>query len=236
MLLNPSRKLPIFLNKLMISSEIIYTTINQKLPIFQFSELSKMLIADFIKATNASSSAGVSSSADVSLSADPVEIKSCLIPLGFERGSNKVNELLEAIVESKNLSIFKTSLIQHFIQFHWNQHKPLITIYTMLLFCNLVSLLLLIHYKFETIAGLILFAIINFLLITWEIFQMIGTGFNYFKESLNNIDIFRSFLTIVWVILGCSGIEWLPLTWIVGVINLIRGVTGFVVFDGTSNF
>ena len=76
LLLNPSKKLTISLNNLVISSEIIHTTIHRRLPIIQFSESSTIGISDFINTGKW-------------LLADSAKIKSFLMPLGFGTGSKK---------------------------------------------------------------------------------------------------------------------------------------------------
>ena len=62
---------------------------------------------------------------------------------------------------------------------------------------------------------------------------MITNPKKYFQEYWNYLDILRNVATIPWIILELYGLSSLYFTWFVALINLLRGITVFQLFDGT---
>ena len=62
---------------------------------------------------------------------------------------------------------------------------------------------------------------------------MITDAKEYFEDYWNYLDIVRNLSSVAWIVLGLCGVSSLYFTWSVALINLLRGITVFRLFDGT---
>ena len=62
---------------------------------------------------------------------------------------------------------------------------------------------------------------------------MITDPKKYFQDYWNWLDVVRNVVSVAWVVLGMCGLTSLYFTWCVALINLLRGITAFHLFDGT---
>ena len=98
---------------------------------------------------------------------------------------------------------------------------------------NIKFLLLLIGLNTFDLYYLLPFLLVNALLFAWEVIQMLTDAQGYFQDSWNYLDILRNVASMVWVALGVCGLTSLYFTWFVALINLLRGISVFRLFDGT---
>ena len=63
--------------------------------------------------------------------------------------------------------------------------------------------------------------------------QFIELGLEYIKDSWNIVDVLRTIVTISWIIFKLLGDPYQILVWILIILNVIRGITGFKAFDKT---
>ena len=63
--------------------------------------------------------------------------------------------------------------------------------------------------------------------------QFIELGLEYIKDSWNIVDVLRIIVTVSWMIFKLLGDPYQILVWILIMLNIIRGLTGFKAFDNT---
>ena len=236
---NSSRLLPSLLNKIFITSENMFAKMDDEdLPLYHYSSAYMPELKDF-------SNNFITGEIDEI----PVVTRYTAIPIENSMGSEKSLILLKSILECNNTGIFTTPLIQLFIQLQWDSLKPWILFYSFMLFANIILFALLLAYDVTNLYILVPFIIVNLILVSWEIVQINRSGLEYFQDLWNIIDISRIFFTVFWIIVNViddnqASLDPLSpwyvwhkrLTWIVAVIILIRGLTGFRLFDGTRYY
>ncbi|OMJ65127.1 hypothetical protein SteCoe_39165 [Stentor coeruleus] len=167
---------------------------------------------------------------------DPVPLlfKRAPFRLPFEVGSTSSLELLSAIIECKNKDIYRTELIQFFIEHKWDQIKFWTYLYTSLLWSNIIVL----SYVISSRSHMFIYLsfLINAILIGWEAIQLSTMGRQYFQNIMNIIDFIRCFTTILFGIFLLNDFEHSIITWIMIVLNIIRGITGFRAFGNTRYY
>lgn len=177
---------------------------------------------------------------------EPLKFQTSLFELPATIGSEKSKALLSSFLKCTNRDLYSMPMIRNFIRFRWDSIRFWIYSYTFLLWLNLVLLTILIDQNSSKSLGstkgiisLCAFIVVNAFLFVWEIFQLINSGLDYFRDAWNIIDLFRVIFTITWVILQKfdNGSEIFNLLqWFVVVFNLSRGVTGFRAFDTTRYY
>ncbi|OMJ82042.1 hypothetical protein SteCoe_17369 [Stentor coeruleus] len=164
----------------------------------------------------------------------PLIIKQAPFKLPFSIGTAASRDLISAILECKNKDIYRTKLIQYIITQKWEGVIFWVYFYTGLLWSNILGLYFLITTRrFDFLIALL---IINTVLMIWEGIQMTVAGKKYFKSAINHLDLIRCYTTAVFGILYVLNIEYSELTWIMIVLNLLRGFTGFRAFGNTRYY
>lgn len=223
-ILNSSSKLCLLLQNLLLTSSVQFSASTLKLPATIFNNNFEPNSSDF---TIANLEEGVLE--------NPTIITYTYFELPASVGSNDNMELLDSICNCEDQRVFNAPLIQNFVQFQWDSVKSYIRIYSMLLFINLILLLFILQDGSDTSFYIIYpFLGVNGMLFIWEFIQICLSGLDYFKDVWNYIDTVRFFLTISWILLLES--NHYILTWTVVLINFIRGLTGFRLFDGTRYY
>lgn len=219
---NSSRHLPEFLSSLLLVSSSQFAKVPYKLPRFH-DDLpgSTPLAIDF---------EGKKSKTTEEI---PIKLLATPFPIIGTQGCSSNIDLLNSISSCRNIQIFQIPIIQYFIDLQWNNLKLWVFLYTFLLFSNLAVIMVIICLENTEIYLLVLFFIVFFLLLTWEIIQFIVNRREYFKDFWNYIDLTMFVITFIWIILEINHEKSLYLRWFVGLLSFIRGITGFRLFDGT---
>ena len=66
-----------------------------------------------------------------------------------------------------------------------------------------------------------------------EICQIATNTKAYFKDRWNYLDLIRTITSFIWIGLELIGLKSLYFRWVIALVNLIRGITVFWLFDGT---
>ena len=198
---------PGFLESLfpIITNETIpqYIVPKMKLPIFIKSKYQGLCINDFIIKEDSKKHIRTL-----------VAFRSTLIPLEISIGSKDSHDLFNAMLACPNQKIFRTRLIRKLVRHKWNSIRPLVILFTVLLWTNIFFMILLITYYGDSLALNCLYMLINLVLFLFEVFQVISFGIEDYLLNFENIlDIVRLGTCIVWVILNAIGemhyyIEW----------------------------
>jgi WD40 repeat protein len=218
-----------FLEKLILNSRIIFGKVIHKLPFLKNSKFFSPAIEEFIDNKEDPEEA-------------PLVLKTIMVPLQTLLNSQDTIDLVQAFVNCKNKTIFKTQMIQYYIKFQWENLIKWVTFYSILVFLNMGFLLLIRVLGDYKVYGLVLFSITNLLLLLWEFLQMIGERFEYFKSIYNMLDMPRIILTTIWIILEfCyenlnEHYEYRLLSLLVSLLNFIRSFTGFTLFNKTRYY
>ena len=150
-----------------------------------------------------------------------------------ENGCMNNTMLLDAIINCKNSQALRCPIIRYIVELQFNGTKHWVIAYTLLLSLNIFLLMMLIGLKTFDVYLVISFLFINTLLFTWELVQMITEFKVFFQDPWNYLDIIRNLASVVWVSVELYGISSLYFTWTVALMNFLRGITVFRLFDGT---
>lgn len=204
----------------------------------------------FITSVNTSFSDFVNEETDNS---EPLRFKTSLFELPSNIGSDSSKELLMSFLKCSNKDLYKVPIVRNFIRSRWESIRGWTYSYTALLWINLIFLGVLVDNSKACdspngcdqdkstwfFISFILFIVVNVLLFVWELFQLFNSGFAYFTEFWNLLDVVRVILTTTWLVLqnfleGSDALRYIE--WFVVFINLARGVTGFRAFDTTRYY
>ena len=215
---NSSRQLPQLLLGFIVSSSIIYAKVPDNFPILQLGFTPNPLISDFPK----------DGSEDI-----PVILQHSKFALIGESGCEHNTALLDSIINCKNPQALRNPLIHYTVTLQFNSIRHWVLGYTVLLTLNIILLMFLIGLKSFNILLVIAFLVVNAFLLAWEFVQMITDAKEYFQDYWNYLDILRNVMSMAWIVLGLCDLSSLYFTWSVALLNLLRGITVFRLFDGT---
>lgn len=222
--LNSSSNLHYLLREMLSPGDTVLSNLKIDMPIFNFREFSNPLITDFT----------------LNLGSDIIQrnliLKSSFIPLPVNPGSPESIEFIQSIILCQNDKIYKTKLIQFYIKLEWDNLKYAIIFYTALTFINIIMSLLLVEYGSKSLIIFVPVTVINFLLFGWEMIQFKENGLEYFQSIFNIIDLLNFVLTFLWIVLDLIDISKSYITWFIVFLPLVRGLTGFKLFDGTRYY
>ncbi|OMJ69801.1 hypothetical protein SteCoe_32362 [Stentor coeruleus] len=218
---NSSSKLDYFLSQILIfhTDRVYFGNPKDELPIIEANSFSVITFQDF------SSNEGEKV---------PLKIKEIPFLLPFGLGSNDSKELISAIISCSNTEIFRTEFVQCLINQRWEEISNYVYLYTMLLWGNLLIIYFVLASDSNFFACCAI--LVNIILLCWEAIQFAAEGKTYFKDSMNIFDLFRFFITAVYLLWHLFGIEYSSVTWFMITFNLIRGLTGFRAFNNTRYF
>ncbi|OMJ78158.1 hypothetical protein SteCoe_22092 [Stentor coeruleus] len=215
---NSSCILHLFLQNLLVTSKTVFMKTSEKLPLFRFDSHHIPVYKDFLT--------------DVGQE-NLVRLQYIPFSLPYILGSNESIEFSEAIVDCENNAIFSTPVIQHFIQYQWDSLYYWVAGNSMLLFLNLLFLILVICLGNNITELIIVFLCINVLLFLWEFIQFFSSGLSYFCDVWNLLDVCRLIATFTYIIIQFFEDDYPYLSWIMVILNFVRGLTAFRMFDGT---
>lgn len=166
-----------------------------------------------------------------------LEFRTCCIELPIEFGSDESIKFLKSLDECKIFQVFRTKLISNIIDYKWNTLKKWIFLHAVVFWFLLVLIGLLIA-GYESLAITVLFVTTNFLLLIYELLQIITSGGEYFLDKWNTLDIAILIFNIIWVTFlsiwqeGLAYFDTFP-AWLVVGLSFFRGISCFRVFDNT---
>lgn len=117
----------------------------------------------------------------------------------------------------QNFDIFRTEIIQYIINKKWEEIIIYVYAYTFILWSNIIVIYLILATNLEIFIYLAFF--FNSILIVWEAVQFDSEGKMYFKSLMNILDIFRFFITTIYLLLHCLNINSLWLSWTMITLN-----------------
>ena len=216
---NSSKNLHLLTEELIISSSHVFAKMNGiKFPVLQQGISISSNLMDF-KQNNSQQI--------------PVVLQSSRIPILGSFGSIYNTKLLKAIANCKNYRVIKSPIIIFYIEIQWKLLIKYMILFAIILSINIILLLLLIGLNNFSWYFVIPFYIANLLLATWETIQLLTQRKAYFNDYWNYLDILRFFGTMSWITFELFDIKSLYFRWIIAVLNLLRGITGFRLFNGT---
>ena len=215
---NSSMQLHHLLLGLISSSSLIYAKVPDALPILQVGITQNPLLTDFPE----------NGAEDI-----PLVLQSSIFKLIGESGCEYNINILEAIINCKNSQGIRSPIINYIVEIQFNEIKHWVILYTTLLSLNMILIMFLIGLRSFHISLVIPFLLINALLIAWEMIQISTDAKGYLKDLWNYLDMMRVLASVAWIVLGLYGVSSLYFTWCVALLNLLRGITVFRLFDGT---
>ena len=229
---NSSSKLPYFLRNLLVTSDIIFAKVNIKdLPIFHFHAYNNPILKDFFSQTCTNEN---SQEKETKIE-NPIRLQKTALPINCSSESKENLEILQSIANCKNDQIFMTPFIQYFIKLQWKTVENWVIFYSFLITINNILFIALLGFTNKSLLDLpdissiiklsliAIFFLVNSVLVTWEILQYKSNQKEYLNDPMNRIDCIRIILTSVWIILDFFNIYFLKFTWIVALLNLLRG-------------
>ena len=154
-------------------------------------------------------------------------------PLLVENGSLQNLFLLDAIVNFKNLKAVRSPIIKYIVTMQFKSTRPWVLIFTVLLCINIILIMFLIGLHNSEVYLVAPFLLVNILLIAWEVVQIFTDPKGYLRDYQNWMDIIRISASLTWIILDSYGIFSLYFDWVAAFINIVRGISVFILFDGT---
>jgi hypothetical protein len=212
---------------------------NQDLPIIYFSNSKNLDPGNFVYDVKA---------VPEDIKEIPIEFRALPFAIHYDSGSLGSIDLLDSIAQCPNSKILETDFVRAFIRTKWNNLWLFTLILTGLMWSNVVLmsiLMILATFKDAETKPLdrsyipIVFAFItvNGLITFYEIVQAMSTGWSYFIDFWNVIDMLRFCLCFSWSFLICSYPHETPGIYYLGffmvIINFFRSLSGFRAFDST---
>ncbi|OMJ69001.1 hypothetical protein SteCoe_33390 [Stentor coeruleus] len=215
---NSSSMLHMFLQNLLVSSKSVFMKTSTRIPEFRFDNHSIPIYKDFLNSMGQE---------------NLVKLQYIPFSLPYILGSNECINFGESLVDCENNAIFSTPAIQYFIQYQWDSLYYWVAGNSMLLFLNLVFLIFVICFGNEQLFLVIIFLCINVLLFLWEFVQLFSSGLSYFGDIWNLMDTCRLISTFTYIIFEFYREDYPYLSFIMIILNFVRGLTAFRMFDGT---
>ena len=212
------RQLHMILDNLLVSTKEIYAKVSEELPILQVSSSSVPQIKDFPQK---------------GLEEIPIVLQSSRFPLIGLNGCKWNADLLDAIIDCTNPNSIRSPIIGHIVQLQFTAVRPWIILFTSLLGVNIILLLLLIGLNNFELYLTVPFMCIEATLIVYEVIQVSNTAETYFQDRWNLLDFPKYLVNLIWIILELYGFSYSFLRWTIALLNLLRGITIFNLFDGT---
>ena len=216
---NSPSQLHVLLQNLITSSTEMYATVTEQLPIIKLGNTRATLLEDFTTDENSEEIL--------------ITLQSSMFPFIGSIGTFHNIKLLNTIICCSNIPIIKSPIISYFVRFQFDQVSKWIILYTLLLTANLVLLMLIVGLKSFNLYFVGPFLSINIFLMIWETIQFLTNKKHYLKNQWNYLDVARTLGTLIWITIELYGFSYLSFRWIVACMNLIRGITFFLLFDGT---
>ena len=183
-----------------------------------------------------------------------IEFKTLPFMISYKNGSIGSINLLKKILESPNTRVLKTEFVKTYVRNKWDQLWVFILLLTLISWSNIILMVALLCYSgpdtsatappnYSTMPIMFIpltasFLGVNSLMFLYEMIQSFTTGFNYFTEISNLIDITRLGLCFTWAIFSYfyTQQDLYILAWFMILLNFYRGFSGFRAFDMTRYY
>ena len=163
----------------------------------------------------------------------PVEFLQTYFKVPMVPGSKKSMDLVEAILESENEKIFMTTFVQTILNEKWIKVRHILWIQAIIYAFYLIFLS--IYVITFNIIPLIISFVINTLLILYELRQL-GSGWVYFKDVWNYLDLITAVLMTIMFILSIDESKPDSLTSVVLFFSWMRGISYFRILKQTRYY
>jgi hypothetical protein len=150
-------------------------------------------------------------------------------------GSAGSVEMLKNIYACPNRLIYRSDLIQIMINSRWNKFINFIRLLTALNWANITVMIILLVNDLHSHGNILIYGIINLILLLYELVQAYTFGFRNYINFWNIVDMVRSGICLIWIILNeeFSESSFTGLTYAMVIANFLRGLSGFRAFNGT---
>jgi hypothetical protein len=213
--------LPDLFSNLLLFEFKQFGAVNGDLPLIVYSELQRINMNEYLVLNDEEKKEAL------------IETKTSAFELPLIIGSAESIKLQRILNDCTNKGIFKSELIQFYIREKWNKMFIYLVLYTLLLWSNIGLIVGIITTDFN-IYLMLSIVFINIILFIFELIQLAYCGFvEYFTSAWNIIDQLRLILTFTWIILLYFESSIVILTWLMIIINAIKGLIGFRTFDKT---
>lgn len=176
-----------------------------------------------------------------------IEFKTLPFPIDCVQGSSGSIDIIDSITLTRNSKILRTELVTTYIR---NKYENVWSFILILTIVNWVSLVIMIGLVFLSNEGKqsttrfyilsAIYFILNILNSIYELIQSLATGWSYFSDIWNIIDMSKVLISFAWIAFENSEIEhpedYEILTWFMIALNFLRGLTGFRTFDKTRHY
>lgn len=222
---NSSNKLHLLMKTLLIPTEDYRGVLNQKLPIFLVDPYKEPNFDEFVSKTIKNESVVCN-----------YFIMTSAMQINYKIYSEENIEFLEAILECSNKMIFKTEIVQYIIDNNWKAVYFWIFGYCFILFLNVFLFILLLAFEMQAAGSLVPFLVLNFVLFVLLVFENKADFKLYVMDFANVADLIRSIFIFIWQLLIYHDKNHVSITWVVGILVLGRGISGFALLDGARYY
>jgi WD40 repeat protein len=160
--------------------------------------------------------------------------KETLIPLNYNFGSQESIEFLRSIYECSNEEIFRTPLIQEYLKFKWITARNFMAMQGFIYTVYVISILKHLLYKDDDFDVWFIF-IMNCIIITFELFQMVTNKWEYLQDAWNYLDMVRNILCTLYIYdisFNHSYYKYSILELLI-LVSMVRGIAYFRLFADT---
>jgi WD40 repeat protein len=167
-----------------------------------------------------------------------LEFYSSYFNWNFTTGSHASLRFLNAVYECSDQSIHSTPLIKTLINYKWDSIYGYLLFLTFLYWGMLGIMLYLLYEPYQNDIVRYSFAGLNGFLMLYELIQGLSTGFSYFFDLWNAVDLLRGSVCLYWIYckLYSPAEITVELTWGMAVLCWARGFTYFRTFKYTRYF
>lgn len=214
---------------------LFYVSNESHLPLFAIPK-GKLPLHYFSNTEHINPDTFVYKKAEVSGNEEHLEFKTIPFAIPFNVGSSESIRLIESIQNCSRPEILQSELISLIIKLKWSKFRSFILFQTILIWLNLISMTYIVIYDLRYHIMFLLFLCINFLLLTYEIVQIIVLGVKEYASFWNSIDFLRFLAVITFTVCcfyGYAGDLKFYTVWGMIFLNYFRGLTGFRAFSQT---
>ena len=163
----------------------------------------------------------------------PICFTRSAIPLDIDLGTFDSISFMQSLVTCSDPKIFRTSIVQEYLQFKWSKIKPLIYIVglTYVLYLVLLGLHIVIFLDSRPFLALLIF--VHLLLLAFEVLQIATDFTEYWFRAWNVLDQLRSISFSYYAIMAWQGDYNTDILLATLIFSWARGIACFRMFDET---
>ena len=169
-----------------------------------------------------------------------IEFRSSMMLLPMDFGTSLSVNFLKSILECKVKGILRSNLIKSLIDYKWNKVWYALLFHSIIIWSLLLSIIMILLNFHTEIFCYLTICLISIMSI-YEVFQIMNSGFEYFQEFWNWLDIIVLVFDMIWAILiliyGQEEKELISqISLVVVLFSFIRGISCFRIFDETRYY